>query len=180
MFWYNQNYSDYNTAIYPNSIYIIPHQTYRILYGETTIMSKRISLLPFIVLFLLIVFFISACSGTSGETTPTQEKFQMPDASPSLESKEEPIASSEPSKTSEPTAEASPLAEESIGVESIAIGKTLLEERCTKCHDLNRVTSKSKTLEEWKTTVDRMVNKGADLDMVEQEILIRYLAETYP
>jgi len=153
-------------------------------------MRKRISLLPFVVLFLLMVFLISACSGTSGQTTPEQETFQSPDAtesiqpspdaSPSLEPIEEPTASSEPSQTSEPTAGASPVAEESTGGESVLIGKTLLEERCTECHDLSRVTNKSKTLEEWKTTVERMVNKGSDLDMDEQEILIRYLAETYP
>ncbi len=153
-------------------------------------MRKRIYLLPFIVLFLLMVFAISSCSGTSGETTLTQETFQSPDAAENIqpssdaslspESTEEPTASSEPSQTSEPTAEASPVSEESIVGESVPIGKTLLEERCTKCHDLSRVTSKSKTLEEWKTTIERMVNKGADLDMDEQEILINYLAETYP
>jgi cytochrome c5 len=58
-------------------------------------------------------------------------------------------------------------------------GKALVEERCTKCHDLETVTGTSKTKEEWKTTVERMVSKGADLSTEEQTAVIEYLAETY-
>jgi cytochrome c5 len=59
-------------------------------------------------------------------------------------------------------------------------GKTLLEERCTQCHGLGQVEQASKTEEEWKATVERMVGKGAQLDETEQELVIQYLAETYP
>jgi cytochrome c5 len=59
-------------------------------------------------------------------------------------------------------------------------GKSLVEERCTKCHDLGRVEKAKKTEEEWKTTVERMVGKGAELNQAEQEAVIKYLAETYP
>ena len=58
-------------------------------------------------------------------------------------------------------------------------GKTLVEERCTECHGLDRTTEASKTKEEWQTTVERMVSKGTDLNTEEQEIVIEYLAETY-
>lgn len=58
-------------------------------------------------------------------------------------------------------------------------GKTLVEERCTGCHSLERTTGASKTKEEWKTTVERMVSKGADLDAEEQEVVIEYLSATY-
>lgn len=58
-------------------------------------------------------------------------------------------------------------------------GKTLVEERCTECHGLDRTTGASKTKEEWKTTVERMVSKGTDLNAEEQEIVIEYLAATY-
>jgi hypothetical protein len=34
--------------------------------------------------------------------------------------------------------------------------------------------------EEWKATVERMVGKGANLSLAEQEAVIRYLADTYP
>ncbi len=59
-------------------------------------------------------------------------------------------------------------------------GKKLLEERCVKCHDLGRTTSKKKTAEGWKATVERMVGKGAVLNAEEQQVLIDYLAKTYP
>ena len=59
-------------------------------------------------------------------------------------------------------------------------GQTLLQERCTVCHNLNRVTSAQKTAAQWTTTVERMVGKGAQLDTQEQQTLIDYLAQTYP
>jgi mono/diheme cytochrome c family protein len=59
-------------------------------------------------------------------------------------------------------------------------GKALVEERCTQCHTLDRVTSAHKTKEEWTTTVERMVSNGANLDAEEQAAVIAYLAETYP
>ena len=58
-------------------------------------------------------------------------------------------------------------------------GKTLVEERCTVCHGLERTTGASKTQEEWKATVERMVSKGANLNADEQEIVIEYLGATY-
>ena len=59
-------------------------------------------------------------------------------------------------------------------------GKSLVEERCTKCHDLGRVERAKKAEEEWKATVERMVGKGAQLNQAEQELVIQYLTETYP
>jgi predicted small secreted protein len=59
-------------------------------------------------------------------------------------------------------------------------GKTLVEERCTKCHGLDRIESIGKTREEWETTVKRMVGKGANLNAEEQAAVVEYLAETYP
>ena len=59
-------------------------------------------------------------------------------------------------------------------------GKSLVEERCTQCHDLGRVERAKKTEEEWKATVERMVSKGTKLNEAEQEVVIQYLAEAYP
>lgn len=58
-------------------------------------------------------------------------------------------------------------------------GETLVQERCTVCHGLSRVESVQQAEDEWRTTVERMVAKGADLSTEEQEVVIRYLAETY-
>jgi len=58
-------------------------------------------------------------------------------------------------------------------------GAALVQERCTKCHNLARVEAAKKSAEEWKATVERMVSKGAQLDAAEQEAVIKFLAETY-
>jgi len=58
-------------------------------------------------------------------------------------------------------------------------GEALLQERCTACHGLSRVTREQKTRDEWEQTVTRMVGKGAQLNADEQAALIEYLAETY-
>jgi hypothetical protein len=59
-------------------------------------------------------------------------------------------------------------------------GKALAEERCATHHDFGRVENAKKTAEEWKTTVERMVDKGAKLNADEQEAVIAHLAEAYP
>ena len=58
-------------------------------------------------------------------------------------------------------------------------GQTLMQQRCSVCHGLNRVTSAQKTADQWKTTVDRMINNGAQLTPAEEQTLVAYLAQTY-
>jgi hypothetical protein len=58
-------------------------------------------------------------------------------------------------------------------------GMTLLQERCTECHGLERVDV-TKNEAQWKTTIDRMVAKGADLTGDEVDFLAGYLAERQP
>lgn len=60
-----------------------------------------------------------------------------------------------------------------------ADGQTLLQERCSECHSLDRVTGTEKTQAEWEQTVTRMVGRGAELSEEEQVVLVDYLAETY-
>lgn len=58
-------------------------------------------------------------------------------------------------------------------------GADLMESRCTVCHSLSRVTIASKTVEEWQSTVSRMITKGAVLSAEEENTLVQYLAENY-
>jgi cytochrome c5 len=60
-----------------------------------------------------------------------------------------------------------------------ADGETLLQDRCTACHGLERITRASKTGEEWGVTVDRMIGNGAELNAEERDVLIDYLTEMY-
>jgi hypothetical protein len=56
-------------------------------------------------------------------------------------------------------------------------GEALTEAQCIQCHDLTRVEQAQKTAEEWKVTVDRMVDKGAQLNAEEQAAVIEYLSD---
>ena len=58
-------------------------------------------------------------------------------------------------------------------------GEALLNDRCTKCHSLDRVTSAKKSAGDWEKTVTRMVGNGAKLTSEEQKVLVDYLAKTY-
>ena len=58
-------------------------------------------------------------------------------------------------------------------------GQTLMQERCSVCHSTNRITSAHKTAAEWKSTVDRMIGHGAQLNASEAQTLVDYLAQTY-
>lgn len=62
---------------------------------------------------------------------------------------------------------------------STLVGQTLMQQRCSVCHSLDRVTTVQKTADQWTITVQRMVARGAQLTTQEQQILIAYLAATY-
>jgi cytochrome c5 len=87
-----------------------------------------------------------------------------------------PPATEAPAATEAPPTEAPEIEEAPVTLD----GKSLVEERCTQCHDLGRVERAKKTEEEWKATVERMVGKGAQLNQAEQELVIKYLTEAYP
>jgi len=74
---------------------------------------------------------------------------------------------------------AAPTSSGNASAGSSAEGQTLMQLRCSVCHSLNRVTSTKKTAEQWKTTVDRMINNGAQLTPSEEQTLVNYLAQTY-
>ena len=69
--------------------------------------------------------------------------------------------------------------QEPAGAETLD-GKALVEERCSVCHPLTRVTEASKSQEGWQQSVERMVAQGAKLNEQEQQAVIAYLAEAYP
>jgi uncharacterized membrane protein len=62
---------------------------------------------------------------------------------------------------------------------STSAGQALMQERCSVCHALDRVTSAHKSAAEWKITVDRMIGHGAQLTPQEEQTLIDYLASNY-
>lgn len=58
--------------------------------------------------------------------------------------------------------------------------KALFAEKCSKCHSLDRATSKSHNHKEWQETIQRMRElNGARLTDLEAERVAGYLAANY-
>jgi hypothetical protein len=59
---------------------------------------------------------------------------------------------------------------------------TLVMNSCTSCHDSKRICNSlgNKNDAAWKTTIDRMVKKGAKLSAAEQQAVLAYLAKLPP
>jgi cytochrome c5 len=100
-------------------------------------------------LAVVITILLTACGSSS---TPSQNSGQVPSTSP---------------------------AQDSVQVNGSVSGQTLMDERCSVCHSTSRITSAQKTLDGWTTTVERMINKGAQLNADEKQILIDYLAANF-
>ena len=58
-------------------------------------------------------------------------------------------------------------------------GAKLLEERCSVCHPSSRPKSKQKSPDQWESTVNRMMGKGAKLSEEEKRVLLDFLSKTY-
>ena len=59
-------------------------------------------------------------------------------------------------------------------------GKSLVETRCTGCHELSNVTRSAYTRAEWLDNVHKMRNVGARLSDAEMETVVDYLARAFP
>lgn len=71
-----------------------------------------------------------------------------------------------------------------VSGETIIDGKivqteTILQGRCTICHDLESVKASRKSESEWNTTIDRMVSKGAQVSAEEKEALVKHLTNNF-
>lgn len=59
-------------------------------------------------------------------------------------------------------------------------GQRLFEKKCSACHGIAKSSSKGKTDKEWRSTVLRMIEKGADVSRDEAEKIIAHLTKSYP
>jgi cytochrome c5 len=58
-------------------------------------------------------------------------------------------------------------------------GKELVATRCVGCHDLNTAVSRRGNAAEWRDTVARMVDNGAQIPSGDAALIVAYLAEHY-
>ena len=147
-------------------------------------MDARRMILAVGVVVVLSIGILAACCpvtpGSPGESGPTTTPREEPTTRPT----EEGASSTEvPTDVPEPTTAISPLEsplESPIEPPPAPLdGQVLLQERCTVCHDLVRVTGAKKDRAGWEQSVDRMIGKGAELNAEERDVLIGYLAEIY-
>jgi hypothetical protein len=58
-------------------------------------------------------------------------------------------------------------------------GKAIAEAACQACHRLTNLTRAHKSLEEWRDTVDTMIDRGANVPKEQVETLVQYLAKNF-
>lgn len=129
-------------------------------------MSRRTLAVVFGVVLVVVVSILSAC-GEATETTSAPSATE-----PAPERPTQP-----PEATTLPTVR--PTAAPPTEQPTLPEGEALVQERCTVCHNLGRIQQAAKTEDEWRTTVTRMIGRGAELNEVEREAVIQYLSETY-
>jgi cytochrome c5 len=59
-------------------------------------------------------------------------------------------------------------------------GKTIATEYCQDCHKLTNLTSAHKSLDDWKDTLQMMVDRGSRLPPDKVSALLQYLAKNFP
>ena len=124
------------------------------------------------VVLLTVLMTIGSLGATAcGASAPATEAPAAPTVA-SASTPEPATATESPAATPVP----STATEEPAAPEPPFDGAALLQERCTVCHDLGRVEAANKTADEWRTTIGRMIGKGAKIDDAEKETLIEFLA----
>ncbi|HNZ10738.1 MAG: hypothetical protein BWX99_00952 [Deltaproteobacteria bacterium ADurb.Bin151] len=54
-------------------------------------------------------------------------------------------------------------------------GKAIVDNACTTCHGIKKVTDAKKNAAEWEITLDRMIKKGAKVKPQERAAVLQYL-----
>jgi cytochrome c5 len=58
-------------------------------------------------------------------------------------------------------------------------GKAIATEDCQACHKLTNLTKAHKSLDDWKDTVQTMIDRGANVPPEKVDILVQYLAKNF-
>ena len=134
----------------------------------------------FLIAVVLLTILLPACS--KSEPTPTTAPIAIPDL-------QKPASGDTPSPGGQADTPVPPKSETAYPAPGEVPsgdpypvpldGNALLERTCAVHHTLDRVKGAKKDAAGWKTTVDRMIGKGAQITPEEAAVLVTYLAETY-
>jgi cytochrome c5 len=58
-------------------------------------------------------------------------------------------------------------------------GKAIATENCQACHKLTNLTKAHKNLDDWKETVQTMIDRGANVPPEKVDVLVQYLAKNF-
>jgi mono/diheme cytochrome c family protein len=58
-------------------------------------------------------------------------------------------------------------------------GKAIATENCQACHKLTNLTKAHKSLDDWKDTVQTMIDRGANVQPDQVDTLVQYLAKNF-
>ncbi len=58
-------------------------------------------------------------------------------------------------------------------------GKAIATENCQACHKLTNLTKAHKSLDDWKDTVQTMIDRGANVPADKVDVLVQYLAKNF-
>jgi hypothetical protein len=111
---------------------------------------------------LITILTLSACAQPANSNTPVEEA-PLVDTQPEEPEIEQP-APTDPVETPEQDSD-----DEDARMEA------LISEKIEDCHMLNFILTQTKTAEEWSTTIDRMIGKGANINPEEKEMIINWL-----
>ena len=59
-------------------------------------------------------------------------------------------------------------------------GEELLRTQCASCHSLERAVPGGRSREDWETTVQDMISRGARIVSADAQVIVDYLAQRYP
>ncbi|MEM5773765.1 MAG: hypothetical protein AAGU05_02095, partial [Anaerolineaceae bacterium] len=125
-------------------------------------MKRRLVLV--ILPILIVAFILQGCGGAAASPAATETvSTQPPSAAP---------ADTQPVTEPAVIETAASTETDAIDADALAAGKKLVEERCSVCHSLSRVTSKRASHDQWEQTVDRMIANGAQLNSEEKQLVV--------
>jgi mono/diheme cytochrome c family protein len=96
-----------------------------------------------------------------------------------------PAAAASPvAPASSPSAAGTPAAASSSSANAPVVlpdgdGKAIATENCQACHKLTNLTKAHKSLDDWKDTVQTMIDRGANVQPDQVDTLVQYLAKNF-
>lgn len=102
------------------------------------------------------------------------------DAPPANGSTPPPATSATPAPSTDTSATTTPSPAKAAVVElPEGEGKAIATENCQACHKLTNLTKAHKSLDDWKDTVQLMIERGANVPDDKVDILVQYLAKNF-